>query len=110
MLLAARALSASALTTLYLQFETEAEAALGLPPGVRDKLVRELVEKIILDDKTIIIKRQRGALLGGDVPLTASADGCDNAIELTAAVAFMRRGAETKLVVPGLAQQKHLEM
>jgi nitroreductase len=35
MLLAARALGLSAtLTTLYLQFEKEAEAALGLPPGV----------------------------------------------------------------------------
>jgi nitroreductase len=33
MLLAARALGAT-LTTLYLQFEKEAEAALGLPPGV----------------------------------------------------------------------------
>ncbi len=35
MLLAARALYLGAIvTTLYLQFETEAEAALGLPPGV----------------------------------------------------------------------------
>ena len=35
MLLAARAVGLGAtLTTLYLQFETEAEAALGLPPGV----------------------------------------------------------------------------
>src|SRR5207245_3946265 len=36
-----------------------------------------------------------------------SADGFDNAIKLTAAVAFTRRGAETKLILPGLAQQKH---
>src|SRR5881227_913661 len=82
-------------------------AALGGSPDQRAKLVRELVEKIIVDEKTIIIKLQRGALLGGDVPSFASADGCDNAIELTAAVAFTRRGAETKLVLPGLAQQKH---
>jgi nitroreductase len=35
MLLTARALGLGAtLTTLYLQFEKEAEAALGLPPGV----------------------------------------------------------------------------
>jgi nitroreductase len=35
MLLAARALGlGAALTTLYLQFGKEAEAALGLPPGV----------------------------------------------------------------------------
>src|SRR3954452_907593 len=81
-------------------------AALG-SSDQRAKLVRELVEKIIVDEKTIIIKLQRGALLGGDVPASPSADGCDNAIELTAAVAFTRRGAETKLVLPGLAQQKH---
>jgi DNA invertase Pin-like site-specific DNA recombinase len=82
-------------------------AALGGSPDERAKLVRELVEKIIVDEKTIVIKLQRGALLGGDVPSSASADGCDNAIELTAAVAFTRRGAEAKLVLPGLARQKH---
>jgi DNA invertase Pin-like site-specific DNA recombinase len=82
-------------------------AALGGSPDERAKLVRELVEKITVDEKTIIVKLQRGALLGGDVPSSASADGCDSAIELTAAVAFTRRGAETKLVLPGLAQQKH---
>ena len=82
-------------------------AALGGSPDERAKLVRELVEKIIVDEKTIIIKLQRGALLGGDVPSSASADGCNNAIELTAAVALTRRGAETKWVLPGLAQQKH---
>jgi DNA invertase Pin-like site-specific DNA recombinase len=70
-------------------------AALGGAPDERAKLVRELVEKIIVDEKTIIIKLQRGVLL------------CDNTIEVTAAVAFIRRGAETKLVLPGLAQQKH---
>src|SRR5205823_7783252 len=68
-------------------------AALGGSPDERAKLVRELVEKIIVDEKTIIVKLQRGVLL------------CDNTIELTAAVAFMRRGGETKLVLPGLAQQ-----
>jgi site-specific DNA recombinase len=83
------------------------EAALGGSPGERAKLVRELVEKVIVGETMLIIKVRRGALLGGDVPPSASADGCDNAIELTAAAAFTRRGAETKLVLPGLAQQKH---
>jgi hypothetical protein len=83
-------------------------AALSGSPDERAKLVRGLVEKIIVDEKTIIIKLQRGALLGGDVPSSsASADGCDKAIELTAAVAFTRRGGETKLVLPGLAPQNH---
>ena len=38
----------------------------------RAKLVRELVEKIIVDEKAIIIKLRRGFLLGGDVPSSAS--------------------------------------
>src|SRR4051812_33725507 len=54
-------------------------AALGGSPGERAKLVRELVEKIIVDEKTIIINLQGGAVLGGDVSSSASADGCDNA-------------------------------
>src|SRR5881392_516849 len=82
-------------------------AALGGSPGERAKLVRELVEKIIVDEKTIIIKLRRGLLLGGDVPSSASEAASDSAVELTAAVAFTRRGAETKLVLPGLAPQKH---
>jgi hypothetical protein len=44
MLLAARALGLGAtLTTLYLQFENEAEAALGLPPGVHSYAVQRRV-------------------------------------------------------------------
>ncbi|HEX3418609.1 MAG TPA: hypothetical protein VHT21_19715 [Stellaceae bacterium] len=81
-------------------------AALSGSPGDRAKLVRELVEKIIVDEKTIIIKLRRGLLLGGDVPSSASEDASDSTVELTAAAAFTRRGAETKLVLPGLAQQK----
>src|SRR5437764_373378 len=80
-------------------------AALGASPGERAKLVRELVEKIIVDEKTIIIKLRRGLLLGGDVASSASEAASDSAVELTATAAFTRRGAETKLVLPGLAQQ-----
>src|SRR5467141_4141152 len=47
-------------------------AALGGSPGERAKLVRELVEKIIVDEKTIIIKLRRGLLLGEDVASSAS--------------------------------------
>jgi site-specific DNA recombinase len=78
-------------------------AALSGSPGERAKLVRELVEKIIVDEKTITIKLRRGLLLGADA---ASEATTDSAVELTAAVAFTRRGAETKLVLPGLAQPK----
>ena len=81
------------------------KAALGGSPGERAKLVRELVEKIIVDERTIIIKLRRSFLLG--IPSSASEAASEGAVELTAAVAFTRRGAETKLVLPGLAPQKH---
>jgi DNA invertase Pin-like site-specific DNA recombinase len=82
-------------------------AALGGSPGERAKLVRELVEQITVDAKTIIIKLRYSVLLGGDVPSSASEAASGDAVELTAAAAFTRRGAETKLVLPGLGQQKH---
>ena len=82
-------------------------AALSGSPREQAKLVRELVEKIIVDETTIIIKLRRGLLLGGDVPSSASEAARDSAVELTAAVAFKRRGAETKLALPGLTPQKH---
>ena len=82
-------------------------AALGGSPGERAKTVRELIEKIIVDEKTITIKLRRGLLLGADVPSSASEAASDSSVELTAAVAFKRCGAETKLVLPGLTQQNH---
>src|SRR6201981_3313946 len=83
------------------------KAALGGSPGERAKLIREFVEKIIVDEKTIIIKLRRSLLLGGDVPSSASEAASDSAVELTTAVAFKHRGIETRLVLPGLAPQKH---
>src|SRR5205807_10631381 len=80
-------------------------AALGCSPGERAKLVHEFVEKIIVDENTINIKLRRSFLLG--IPSSASEAASEGAVELTAAVAFTRRGAETKLVLPGLAPQKH---
>jgi len=59
-------------------------AALSGSPRNRAKLVRSLVEKVIVDEKTI-----------------------SGAIELTAAVAFKRRGVETKLIQPVLDQTNH---
>jgi hypothetical protein len=69
--------------------------------------VRGVVEKVIVDEKTLIVKLRPGLLLGGEVPSSASEDGSDNALELSAAAAFKRRGVETKLVLPGLAQQNY---
>jgi site-specific DNA recombinase len=73
--------------------------------GDRATLVRELVEKVVVDDHSLTIKLRWGPLVGGGVPSSASEDGRDNAVELAAAIAFKRRGAETKLVLPGLSQQ-----
>ena len=81
-------------------------AALGGSPGERAKLVRELIEKIIVDEKTLTIKLRRGLLLGGDAPSSAS-EAASDSVELTSTAAFTRRGTETKLVLPGLAPQKH---
>jgi hypothetical protein len=39
--------------------------------------------------------------------IRASEAASDSAVELTATVAFTRRGSETKLVLAGLAPQKH---
>jgi DNA invertase Pin-like site-specific DNA recombinase len=50
---------------------------------------------------------RRGLLLGADLPSSASGDCTNNAVDLIEAVAFKRRGIETRLVIPGLAQQKH---
>jgi hypothetical protein len=74
--------------------------------GERAKVVRELVEQVIVDEKRIIIKLQRGPLLGEGIPSEdAAGEPSGRTIELTAAVDFKRRGIETKLVPPGLAQQ-----
>src|SRR4051794_38597689 len=78
--------------------------ALRSSPAERAKIVRELVEKVILEENRIVIKMRRAALLGGDVPLCASEQPRDRAGELTAAIDYKRRGAETKLVLPGLAR------
>ncbi len=80
-------------------------AALSDSLGERAKLVRELVEKVVVDDQSLTIKLRCGVLVGGGVPSSASEDGRDNAVELAAAIAFKRRGAETKLVLPGRAPQ-----
>ena len=80
-------------------------AALSGSPRDRAKLVRGLVEKVIVDEQTIIIKMR--PLLGRKGPSPALEDPSSGAIELTAAVAFKRRGVETKLMLPGLDQPNH---
>jgi DNA invertase Pin-like site-specific DNA recombinase len=84
---------------------TRLAAALSGSPEERAKLVRELVENVIVDERTLTIKLRRGLLLGADLPST-SGDYSNNAVELIEAVAFKRSGIETRLVLPGLAQDR----
>jgi hypothetical protein len=80
-------------------------AALRGSPAERAKTVRELVDRVIVDDKRIITKVRRAVLLGGDVPSGASEQPSASTIELTAAVDYRRRGVGTKLLLPGLGPQ-----
>jgi len=79
-------------------------AELSGSPKDRGKLVRGLVEKVIVDEKAITIKMRPSALFGRDGPSPALEDPSRSAIELTAAVTYKRRGIETKLILPGLDQ------
>jgi len=57
-------------------------AAFSGSPKDRAKLVRGLVEKVIVDDETITIKMRPGALSGRDIPASASDDPSSSVIEL----------------------------
>ena len=71
-------------------------AVLGGSPAERAKIVRGLVEKVILNDSTLIIKVRYDGLLGGGVRSSASDSASDTSIDLKAAVAFRQRGAENQ--------------
>ena len=72
----------------------------------RAKMVRDLVEKVIIAEDEMSIRIYRGPLLAGDVRSLASETPTDAAIELTVAVEFKRRGAEfiesSRFQVPSL--------
>jgi site-specific DNA recombinase len=74
-------------------------ARLNGPPGQRAMIVRELVEKVIVDDHVLTVRARAGAVSGGAVPTSS-----DASVELKAAVAFRQRGVETKLVLPDGAE------
>jgi site-specific DNA recombinase len=72
-------------------------------PGEQSRTVRELVEKVLVGDNTIMIRVRRRSLVDRDV----TSSGSEDPIELTERLALKRHGVETKLVLPGLAQQHH---
>jgi hypothetical protein len=57
----------------------------------------------LLDHHALTIRVRGGTLLGGAVASPASDIASDTSFEIEAAVAFRRRGVETKLVLPGRA-------
>jgi len=75
-------------------------AALNGSSEERAKVVRDLVEKIIVAEDTITIRMHAGPLLAREVLSSAL-----EPIELTVVVGFKRRGVETKLILPGRRQQ-----
>jgi DNA invertase Pin-like site-specific DNA recombinase len=79
-------------------------AALRGSSADRAKTVRDLVSQVIVGEKRVVIKVRRGIVVGGSAGAMGESDGT---IELPATIEFKRRGVETKLVLPGLAEQNH---
>src|SRR6202040_3049390 len=73
---------------------TRFAAALDRSPAERAKVVRDLIEKVVIEENAIMIRVRRSPLLGGAVMPPSSENPSDNPIELIAPVAFRRRGAE----------------
>jgi hypothetical protein len=80
-------------------------AALNRSPAERAKVVRDLIEKVVIEEDAIMIRVRRRPLLGRAVMPPASENPGDSPIELTAPVAFRRRGVEMRLVLPAVALQ-----
>src|SRR5205823_1683597 len=92
-------------TRKMLDRATRLATALNRSPAERTKVIRDLIEKVVIEENTITIRVRRSGLLGGAVATPSSENPSDSPIELTAAVAFKRRGGEMRLVLPGVARQ-----
>jgi site-specific DNA recombinase len=92
-------------TRRLLDRATRLAAALKRSPAERVKVVRDLIAKAVIEENRIVVRVRRAPLSGGAVAPLSSETPDDNCIELTAAMAIKRRGAEMKLVLPGMAQQ-----
>src|SRR3984893_18426482 len=90
-------------TRKMLDRATRLAAALNRSPAQRAKVVRDLIEKVVIEENTIAIRVRRGPLFGGPVSSSSAENPTDSPIELTAPVAFRRRGVEMRLVLPGVA-------
>src|SRR5712671_3277801 len=92
-------------TSKMLDRATRFAAALKRSPAERAKVVQDLIEKVVIEENAIMIRVRRGPLLGGPVSSSSAENPSDSPIELTAPVAFRRRGVEMRLVLPGVALQ-----
>jgi site-specific DNA recombinase len=80
-------------------------AVLKRSPAERAKVVRDVIEKVVIEENAITVRMRRSSLSGGAVVPPSSENQIDSPIELTAPVAFRRRGVEMRLVLPGVATQ-----
>jgi DNA invertase Pin-like site-specific DNA recombinase len=87
-------------TRKMLNRATRLAAALNRSPAQRAEVVRDLIEKVAIEEKAIAIRIRRSALSGGAVAPPSSESPSDSTVELTAAVALRRRGVEMRLVLP----------
>jgi len=90
-------------TSKMLDRATRFAAALNRSPAERAKVVRDLIETVVIEEDAIMIRVRRSPLLGGAVMRPENPS--DSPIELTTPVAFRRRGVEMRLVLPAVASQ-----
>jgi site-specific DNA recombinase len=90
-------------TRKMLDRATHLATALNRSPAQRAKVVRDLIEKVVIGENAITIRIRRCALSGGAVAPPSSESPSDSPIELAAPMAFRRRGVEMRLVLPGVA-------
>src|SRR5205807_775607 len=67
-------------------------AVLKRSPAQRAKVLRDLIEKVVIEENAIMMRMRRSSLSGGAVVPPSSKNPSDSPIELTAPVAFRRRG------------------
>ena len=79
--------------------------ALKRSPAERAKVVRDLIEKVMIEENTITMQVRRGRVFDGPVVPPLSENPSESPIELTAPVTFRRRGVEMSLVLPGVATE-----
>jgi len=92
-------------TRKMLDRATRFAAALNRSPAERARVVRDLIETVVIEEDAIMIRVRRSPLLGRAVMPPLSENPGDSPIELTTPVAFRRRGVEMRLVLPAVSSE-----